>query len=42
VVGTVADCANRIRELHEAGAGSVVLSAVSDLDGQLDRAAILN
>jgi 5,10-methylenetetrahydromethanopterin reductase len=42
VVGTVADCARRIRELHDAGADSVVLSAVGDLAVQLDRATGLN
>jgi alkanesulfonate monooxygenase SsuD/methylene tetrahydromethanopterin reductase-like flavin-dependent oxidoreductase (luciferase family) len=39
VVGTAADCARRIGELHEAGADCVVLSSVGELDEQLDRAA---
>ncbi|HEV7652690.1 MAG TPA: LLM class flavin-dependent oxidoreductase [Actinophytocola sp.] len=42
IVGTPAGCAARIRELHDAGADSVVLSAVGDLHDQLDRAAVLN
>ncbi|WP_424186263.1 LLM class flavin-dependent oxidoreductase [Actinokineospora sp. G85] len=42
VVGTAADCARRVGELHEAGASSVVLSAVGDLDEQLRRAARLS
>ncbi|MEO3780413.1 LLM class flavin-dependent oxidoreductase [Micromonospora sp. B11E3] len=41
VVGTPADCVRRIRELHDAGADSVVLSAVGDLRKQLDRAAAM-
>jgi 5,10-methylenetetrahydromethanopterin reductase len=42
VVGTLDDCARRIRELHEAGADSVVLCAVGEVAAQLDRAAALN
>lgn len=41
VVGTPAACARRIAELHEAGADSIVLSAVGDVAQQLNRAAAL-
>jgi 5,10-methylenetetrahydromethanopterin reductase len=38
IVGDIDRCARRIRELHDAGALTVALSAVGDLEGQLARA----
>ncbi|MGW0432141.1 LLM class flavin-dependent oxidoreductase [Micromonospora sp. NPDC003197] len=41
VVGTPAEGVRRIHELHDAGADSIVLSAVGDVGKQLDRAAAM-